>query len=189
MSLLTTASQTVGPFVSIGFAQQKTDNLAVEGVSGERVTIRGRIVDGDGKPVIDACVETWQANAQGQYAHPDDVQGKALDPAFRGFARALTDDNGAFQITTVKPGCVPGPGPDGALQAPHLAVIIFMRGLLKHLHTRIYFPDDAGNADDPVLKLVPAERRNTLIARKISVGVIEWNVILQGAEETVFFDY
>ena len=187
MSLLTTASQTVGPFVSIGFAQQKTDNLAVEGVSGERVTIRGRVVDGDGKPVIDACVETWQANAHGQYAHPDDAQGKTLNPAFRGFARSLTNDNGAYQITTVKPGHVPALG--GALQAPHLAVIIFMRGLLRHLHTRIYFPADASNADDPVLKLVPAERRNTLIARKISAGVIEWNVILQGDAETVFFDY
>ena len=187
MSFLTTASQTVGPFVSIGFAQQKTDNLAVEGVSGERVTIRGRVLDGDGKPVIDACVETWQANAHGQYAHPDDVQGKTLNPAFRGFARALTNDNGAFQITTVKPGRVPGPA--GVLQAPHLAVIVFMRGLLKHLHTRIYFPGGAGNADDPVLRLVPAERRNTLIARKVSTGVIEWNVILQGDAETVFFDY
>lgn len=187
MSLLTTASQTVGPFVSIGFAQQKTDNLALEGVSGERITIRGSILDGNGQPVTDACVETWQANAQGRYAHPDDTQAQALNPAFRGFARALTDDNGAFQITTVKPGRVPGPG--GAPQAPHLAAIIFMRGLLRHLHTRIYFPGDASNADDPVLKSVPAERRNTLIARNISAGVIEWNVILQGDAETVFFDY
>ncbi len=187
MSLLTTASQTVGPFVSIGFAQQKTDNLAVESVAGERITIRGRIVDGDGNPVIDACVETWQANAHGRYAHPDDTRDVPLDPAFRGFARSLTDNNGAFQITTIKPGRVPGP--DGAMQAPHLVAVIFMRGLLKHLHTRIYFPGDAANADDAILKLVPAGRRDTLIARNVSAGVMEWNVFLQGNGETVFFDY
>ena len=94
-----------------------------------------------------------------------------------------------FRLTTIKPGRVPGPG--GVMQAPHLAVVVFMRGLLKHLVTRIYFPDEPGNADDPVLKLVAPERRATLIARKAATerGTLDWNVILQGKDETVFFDY
>ena len=101
----------------------------------------------------------------------------------------LTDDKGAFRFATIKPGRVPGPA--DTLQAPHLVVTVFMRGLLKHLITRLYFPDDPANADDPVLKLVPAERRSTLIARRSSTdkNSFEWNVILQGQEETVFFDY
>jgi protocatechuate 3,4-dioxygenase alpha subunit len=189
MSLLTTSSQTVGPYVAIGFSKSTVDNLARAGVAGERVTIRGRVLDGDGKPVSDAVVETWQANSHGRYAHPEDQQDQPLEPAFRGFGRLLPDDNGAFQLTTIKPGPLPGPG--GVLQAPHLVAVVFMRGLLKHLVTRIYFPDEPGNADDPVLKLVPAERRATLIAKKIAgeKDALEWNVILQGKDETVFFDY
>ena len=188
MSLLTTASQTVGPFVAIGFSRFAVENLAGAGVNGERVTLRGRVVDGDGKPVSDAVIETWQADSHGKYAHPEDRQEKPLDAAFRGFGRVLPDDSGAFRMTTIKPGRVPGPG--GVLQAPHLVVAVFMRGLLKHLLTRVYFPDEPGNADDPVLKLVPAERRATLIAKKVAAdaGELEWNVILQGKEETVFFD-
>lgn len=187
MSLFTTPSQTVGPFVAIGF--RKLENIAASGASGERVTIRGRVLDGDGQPVTDAVVETWQANAHGRYAHPEDQQDKPLEKGFRGLGRALTDDNGGFRLTTIKPGRVPGPG--GVMQAPHLAAVVFMRGLLKHLVTRIYFPDEPGNADDPVLKLVAPERRATLIARKVAAerGVLEWNVILQGKDETVFFDY
>lgn len=185
MSLLRTSSQTVGPYVAIGFT--KRDDLAPAGVTGERVTITGRVIDGDSQPVSDAVIETWQANAHGRYAHPEDTQGKPLEPAFRGFGRALTDDDGAFRLTTIKPGRVPGPG--GVMQAPHLVAVVFMRGLLKHLVTRLYFPDEPGNAEDPVLKLVAAERRSTLVARKVAQGVLEWNVILQGTEETVFFDY
>ncbi|MEO8164876.1 MAG: protocatechuate 3,4-dioxygenase subunit alpha, partial [Betaproteobacteria bacterium] len=125
-------------------------------------------------------------NAQGKYAHPDDAQEKALTPGFRGFGRVPTDEHGAFRFTTIKPGSVPGP--HGLPQAPHLAVAVFMRGLLIHLVTRLYFPGEAENADDPILKLVPAERRQTLIATKSGDG-LEWNVILQGKHETVFFDY
>jgi len=189
MSLLTTSSQTVGPYVKIGFTSLAVDHLAPDGVTGERVTIRGVVVDGDGKPVNDGVVEIWQANAHGKYAHPEDAQDKPVERDFRGFGRILTDDKGAFCFTTVKPGRVPGPG--GTLQAPHLVVTVFMRGLLKHLITRLYFPDEPANADDPVLKLVPAERRSTLIAKRSSTdkGSLEWNVILQGQEETVFFDY
>ncbi len=189
MSLLTTSSQTVGPYVAIGFTKSTVDNLAHSGVAGERVTIRGRVLDGEGKPVRDAVVETWRSTAHGKYAHPEDQQDKLLEPGFRGFGRLLPDDNGAFRLTTVKPGRLPGPG--GVLQAPHLVAVVFMRGLLKQLVTRIYFPDEPGNAEDPILKLVPAERRATLIAKKITAehGVFEWNVVLQGKDETVFFDY
>ena len=187
MSLLLTPSQTTGPFVAISFERTVVADVAPAGVSGERCVIRGCVIDGDGKGVDDAVVETWQANAHGKYAHPEDVREKLLEPEFKGFGRVLSDKNGAFRLTTIKPGRVEGPG--GGLQAPHLVVVIFMRGLLKHLVTRIYFQDDPANAEDPILALVPAERRPTLIARKVGDGVLEWNVVLQGERETVFFDY
>lgn len=162
--------------------------LAGPGVSGDRVRIEGRVVDGDGAPVPDAVIEIWQANAFGKYAHPEDLQDKPLEAGFLGYGRAATDDNGRFSFTTIKPGAVPGP--DGSLQAPHIAVSVFMRGLLKRLVTRIYFPGDAGNDGDFVLNLVGAARRGTLIARAVAgrEGVLEWNVVMQGEGETVFFD-
>ena len=187
MSLLLTASQTTGPFVAISFERTVVDDVAPPSVAGERVVIRGHVLDGDGKPVDDAAIETWQANAHGKYAHPEDVREKLLEPEFKGFGRVLSDAQGTFILKTIKPGRVPGPG--GTLQAPHLVVVVFMRGLLKHLVTRIYFPDEPANAEDPVLALVPAERRSTLIARKTGAGALEWNVVLQGDAETVFFDY
>lgn len=189
MSLHATASHTVGPFFHIGLAQHHAIDLTGPGVDGERVTILGRVLDGDGRPVGDALIETWQANVHGRYAHPEDDLLKPLSPGFTGFGRVSTDDDGAFRLTTIKPGAVPGPA--GTMQAPHLVVVLFMRGLLKHLLTRLYFPDEPANADDPVLNLVPAERRATLVARKSAAedGVLEWNVILQGADETAFFDY
>ena len=187
MSLRGTTSQTIGPYLRIGLEWMVIEDLAPQGVAGERVRIEGRVMDGDGKPVNDAAVEIWQANTHGKYASPEDVQDKPLEPDFRGYGRSLTDDAGAFRFRTIKPARVPGL--DGKLQAPHIAVTIFMRGLLKQLLTRIYFPDDPANADDPVLNLVPAERRATLIARKRSDGALEWNVVLQGKNETVFFDF
>ena len=186
MSLRASTSQTIGPYLRIGLEWMQIEDLAPKGVAGERVSIRGRVVDADGKPVNDAALEIWQANSQGRYAHPEDKQDKPVDAAFRGYGRSLTDDTGAFRFNTIKPGRVAGPG--GKLQAPHLSVTIFMRGLLKQLQTRIYFPDDPANADDPVLALVPAERRSTLIARR-NADVLEWNVVLQGKGETVFFDF
>src|SRR5262249_1423144 len=113
-------------------------------------------------------------------------QDQPLEPSFRGFGRVPTDERGAFRFTTVKPGRVPGPA--GRRQAPHLLVTVFMRGLLRHLVTRMYFPDQPANADDLVLNLVPADRRATLIARAAGVGVLEWDIVLQGRGETVFFD-
>jgi protocatechuate 3,4-dioxygenase alpha subunit len=187
MSLLLTTAQTVGPFVAIGFEKAAVTEVAPPGVAGERVTISGRIFDGDGQPVTDAVLETWQANAFGKYAHPDDTQEKLPEENFKGFGRVLTDAQGGFLLTTIKPGRVAAP--DGREQAPHITVIIFMRGLLKHLMTRIYFPADVANISDPVLSLVPTERRATLIASKAADGALHWNVHLQGPHETVFFDY
>jgi len=187
MSLQASTSQTVGPFFVIGCTWLNRNEIASEGVPGERVIIEGRVLDGDGKPVPDALLEIWQANSHGKYAHPDDTQSKPVDPNFQGFGRMPTDDDGKFRFTTIKPG--PVPGPDGRSQAPHLAVSVFARGLLRRLVTRIYFPDESGNSADYVLNLVEPTRRGTLIARKTaSPGALEWNVILQGDGETVFFD-
>ena len=187
MSLRASTSQTIGPYLRIGLEWMQIEDMAPKGVAGERISIRGRVFDADGKPVNDAAVEIWQANSHGRYAHPEDKQDKSLDQSFRGYGRSLTDDNGSFRFNTIKPGRVPGP--HGKLQAPHLTVTIFMRGLLKHLQTRIYFPDDPGNAEDPILALVPAERRSTMIARRAADGALEWNAVLQGKNETVFFDF
>ena len=187
MSLHPTSSQTIGPYLHIGLTWLITDNIAGPGVTGERVTVSGRIIDGDGNAVSDAIVEIWQANAHGRYAHPDDTRALPLEDAFKGFGRVPTDDNGVFRFTTIKPGKVPAPG--GGLQAPHLNVTIFMRGLLKHLITRMYFPGEPANADDPVLASVPADRRATLIALPAGGnGALNWDVVLQGAGEMVFFE-
>lgn len=184
-----TASQTVGPYFDIGLTKYNVPDLAGPGTEGERITIQGRVLDADGNPVNDALIELWQANAGGRYAHPEDTQNKPLQQGFKGFGRAGTDDGGAFRFSTIRPGRVPGP--HGGLQAPHIVVAVFMRGLLKHLVSRIYFPDEPSNAEDPVLRLVEAERRPTLIAANVpgSKGVFEWNVVCAGANETVFFDY
>jgi protocatechuate 3,4-dioxygenase, alpha subunit len=186
VSLPATTSQTVGPFFSIGLSWLERHDLAPEGVSGERVVIEGRVLDGDGQPVPDALIEIWQANAHGRYAHPEDTQAGPLEPAFRGYGRVSTDALGRFRFRTVKPG--PVPGPKGRPQAPHLAVSVFMRGLLRRLVTRVYFPDEPANADDFVLGLVEPARRATLVARRAGSDRLEWNVVLQGADETVFFD-
>ena len=188
MSLQATTWQTVGPFFSIGFSWLYRNNLAGPGVSGERVEIASRILDGDGNPVPDGIVEIWQADSHGKYAHPDDPQEKSAEPGFSGYGRVPSDDDGRFRFTTIKPGRVPGP--DGKLQAPHLAVSVFTRGLLRRLTTRIYFPDEPSNAEDFALNLVGTDRRGTLIAKKIDgrADALEWNVILQGPGETVFFD-
>jgi protocatechuate 3,4-dioxygenase alpha subunit len=164
------------------------ENLAAPEVSGERVNIEGHVLDGDGKPVPDAILEIWQANSYGKYAHPEDDQDKPLEPNFTGFGRIPTNDEGKFRFTTIKPGRVPDP--DGELQAPHIVVSLFARGLLRRLVTRIYFPDDPANDTDFALKLVEPSRRKTLIAKKHAdgIGALEWNVILQGAQETVFYD-
>ena len=187
MRFSATGSQTVGPYLHIGLTWLNTDRIARRGARGERVVIRGRVLDGGGAPVNDAVLEIWQANAAGKYAHPEDRQRKAVEKGFGGFGRVPTDAKGRFRFSTIKPGRVPGPG--GKLQAPHLSVTVFMRGLLKQLSTRIYFPGEAANAQDPLLKLVPAARRATLVAQRKAKGLLEWDVVLQGRNETVFFDF
>lgn len=189
MSLQATTSQTVGPYFKIGMRWHYQENLAPEGVAGERLTIQGHVVDGDGLPVPDALLEIWQANTHGKYPHPEDTQSKPMVPAFTGYGRVPTDKEGAFRFTTIKPG--PVPGPDDKMQAPHLLVSVFMRGLLIRLVTRVYFPNDPRNADDYILNLVEPERRSTLIAKPVNrrPGALEWNVTLQGTNETVFFDF
>jgi len=165
--------------------QLKRDNLLVPGVSGERIVLRGRVFDGEGKPLNDAVVEIWQADSEGRYAE------KAAENCFVGFGRALTSDSGSFQFTTIKPGRVPTP--DGTFQAPHIVVTVFARGLLKQLLTRVYFPDEPSNAEDALLQLVPADRRATLIARRVAASAVEsnfeWDIVLQGHNETVFFEF
>jgi protocatechuate 3,4-dioxygenase, alpha subunit len=188
VTLRATSSQTVGPFFDIGLRRFCCVDLLQPGVSGEKVTIEGRVLDGDQVPVPDAVIEVWQANAHGKYDHPEDFQDKPLDTAFKGYGRIATDDQGRFRIITIKPGGVPGP--NGSMQAPHLEISVFMRGLLKRLVTRIYFPGDASHANDPVLALVDPARRATLIAKPVSgqSDNLQWDVILQGPQETVFFD-
>lgn len=188
MSLQTTTWQTVGPFFRIGLEKLFEHDVAGEGAAGERVRVRGRIVDGDGAPIPDALIEVWQANAEGKYAHPDDTQDKPLEPGFRGFARIPTDDDGVFQFTTVKPGSVPGA--DGNPQAPHLEVGVLMRGLLRGLVTRAYFPDEALNVCDQALNLIDADRRSTLILRRTAQpDLFTWQIAMQGKDETVFLDF
>lgn len=187
-SLRATTWQTVGPFFCLGLDRLLREDLSAPGVSGERVELEGRVIDGDGKGVPDALIEIWQANAHGRYNHPEDSQEqKKLEPEFLGYGRAATDEKGRFRFVTIKPGAVAGP--DGRPQAPHLAISVFSRGLLRRLVTRMYFPDEPANARDYVMHLVDAKRRHTLMARRTAKpGQLTWNVVLQGPEETVFFD-
>ena len=164
-----TASQTVGPFFGIGLAWGYDLVLAGPGVDGERVVVEGRVLDGDRQPVPDAVLEIWQADARGRFGAP----------GFRGFGRVATDAVGRFRIATIRPGSVDG-------QAPHLAVSLFARGLLRRLLTRVYLPG-AGLAADPVLARVPEARRATLIARG-GAEALAWDIVLQGDGETVFFE-
>jgi protocatechuate 3,4-dioxygenase, alpha subunit len=178
-----TPSQTVGPYFAIGLTWDDGAFVVPEGTPGA-IWIRGRVYDGEGKPVPDAMIESWQADAEGRYNHPEDPRGgEASD--FRGFARAPTDAEGRFGIHTVKPGPVPAPG--GATQAPHLDLSVFARGLLNRVVTRIYFADERDlNAADPVLRSVPEARRGTLLAEPAEDGY-RFDVHLQGEGETVFF--
>lgn len=197
-----TPSQTVGPYFAYGLTPKRsghnydwseliTEDMLTPDAAGERIRIEGFVYDGDGLPVNDAMVEVWQADAQGRYAHPRDP--RMSNASFKGFGRCGTDATGKFFFDTVKPGKVAGPSGQVAdqVQAPHLVVAVFMRGLLTHVFTRIYFEGEADNARDPVLLLVPAARRDTLIAKRETSGdvaVYRFDVHMQGDKETVFFD-
>ena len=188
--LIPTPSQTVGPFFHLGMARPEWADLTAGNPEGERIVIEGRVIDGDGAPVPDACVEVWQANSAGRYNHPDDTQtDKPLDPKFHGFGRAATDAEGQFRISTIRPGPVPGRG--NALQAPHINVALFARGLLKHLYTRIYFADEPRNGTDPLLASIEDEKvRGTLLARPEAGGPkrYRFDIVMQGENETAFLD-
>jgi protocatechuate 3,4-dioxygenase alpha subunit len=188
MSLIPTPSQTVGPFLHLGLAWLNTTDLAKNASAGERIVVAGSVLDGDGKPIPDALLEVWQANAYGKYAHPEDTQDTQIDLGFSGFGRIPTDKDGRFRFVTIKPGTTPGPG--NTRQAPHIVVAVFMRGMLKHLYTRIYFSDEAANATDPILGSIQEPvRRDTLIARRaVDAAGYRWDIIMQGENETVFFD-
>jgi protocatechuate 3,4-dioxygenase alpha subunit len=184
-----TPSQTVGPFFHLGFfGPRSLGALAGPGAKGKRVQIVCRVFDGDGVPLPDAMLEVWQANADGKYRHPDDKQGKPLDPAFNGFGRFPTSGDGSCVFETVRPGSVPGG--NNSMQAPHLNISIFARGLLKRAATRLYFLDDPANMEDPVLALVPEKRRSTLLAHPDFGDSSVWcfDIYLSGERETVFFD-
>jgi protocatechuate 3,4-dioxygenase, alpha subunit len=185
MSLQASGSQTVGPYFSVGLSPLYRSELADGQVQGERIRVRGRVFDGDGAPVPDAVLEIWQANAAGRYNHPEDCRELPLDPHFFGFGRIATGAAGEFEFGSIKPGRVPAA--DGRLQAPHLLVHVFMRGLLRQVVTRIYFDGDAANAADPVLLRVPESRRGTLLAQRDAEGIYYWEVHMQGERETVFF--
>lgn len=195
MKLGQTPSQTVGPYFAYGLTGEQY-GYALRGIAdgavarpeieGQHIRIEGRVFDGAGAPINDALIEIWQADSRGRYAHPAD--GRGSNAAFKGFGRQGTGPHPEhkFIFDTVKPGRVDD------RQAPHINVIVLMRGQLVHSFTRIYFSDEAAaNARDPVLLAVPAERRHTLIAtREASTGkpVYRFDIHMQGAEETVFFD-
>lgn len=190
MDHVPTPSQTVGPFFhfSLTTDQHSVRRIAGPEAKGERVWLACRILDGDGAPLNDAMIEIWQADAAGNYDHPDDPRHATVDPEFLGFGRMATAPDGSCEFETIKPGRVPGAG--NVLQAPHLNLAVFARGMLKQLYTRVYFAGEPANQADPVLALVPKERRGTLLAQPDSVRPGGWrfDIHLQGEQETVFFD-
>jgi len=190
MDLVPTPSQTAGPYFHLGLTRTRSVScIAGPNTKGERLRILCRVLDGNGDPVPDAMIEVWQANAEGKYKHPDDPQDKTEDSEFSGFGRMETDKNGTCIFETIKPGRVPA-NDDSTMQASHLNVSIFGRGILKRLSTRIYFAGDSTNDLDPILALVPDERRYTLFAQPDPQGNGDWlfDLHLCGRDETVFFD-
>lgn len=181
-----TPSQTVGPFLHLALRWEDGPFVVPEGTPGS-FWLHGTVTDGAGAPCPDALVETWQADPDGRFDHPDDPRGAVASsvPGFRGFGRCDTDADGRYRILLVRPGAVPGD--DGAMQAPHLDLSVFARGLLDRVVTRVYLPDEAdANAADPVLQSVDPDRRGTLVARADDEG-LRFDVRLQGDGETVFF--
>ena len=187
-----TPSQTVGPFFAYGLTPDgKYDwndafigNLVTPDTSGDRIRVEGKVFDGDGQPMRDCMLEIWQADAQGRFSDPQDRRAQP-NSSFRGFGRVGTNPDGSYAFDTIKPGQVADP--DGKMQAPHLSLAVFARGMLLHLYTRIYFDGEAANAADRVLALVPADRRHTLIAKREN-NVYRLDIHMQGDNETVFFD-
>ncbi len=189
MNLLPTPSQTIGPFFHFCLTPgEALGRLAGPDAMGERLRLLVRVRDADGAPVGDAMIELWQADAGGKYHHPDDTQELPADPGFRGFGRLATNADGACVFETVKPG--QARGPRGTLQAPHVNLSLFARGLVDRLVTRVYFAGERANHQDPVLALAPEDRRHTLLAHPDAgnPGVWTFEIHLGGERETVFFD-
>jgi protocatechuate 3,4-dioxygenase alpha subunit len=199
-----TPSQTIGPFFAYGLAPKGRakwdpngtyswketigDNLITPDATGTKIHIEGRVLDGDGKPINDAMIEIWQADSQGRYANARGEQPRP-NAKFTGFGRSATDKDGVYSFDTIKPG--PVPGPNGKAQAPHIVVCIFSRGMLRQIYTRLYFSDEKTNDADPILNLVPTDRRGTLIAHKQpgnGAPAYRFDIRVQGGDETVFFD-
>ena len=189
MEHIPTPSSTVGPFLHLGLTEKYSiTHIAAPNVKGEHILLRCRVFAADGSPVNDAMIELWQADSEGRYRHPDAPRANECDPAFLGFGRAATDEKGCCEFETIKPGAVPAQ--DGISQAPHISLAIYSRGILLQLYTRIYFAADSANEHDPVLVLVPKERRSTLMAHPDSSRPGHWlfDIRLRGENETVFFD-
>lgn len=197
-----TPSQTGGPYVHIGLLPQQANievfennfnnQLVKENTLGERIRLEGQVFDGLGLPLRDVLIEIWQADANGVYPSAADIQGKVVDPNFLGWGRTGADfETGFWSFNTIKPGVVPGR--KGTTQAPHIALIIFARGINIGLNTRVYFEDETeANAQDPVLKGIEwAPRRQTLIAKREERDgevVYRFDIRIQGEDETVFLD-
>jgi protocatechuate 3,4-dioxygenase, alpha subunit len=187
VALRPTASQTVGPFFIIGLPDAGHSELVVSS-DPDAVRVGGVVLDGMGEPVDDALIEIWQANRAGRYAHPEDAREELpLEEGFRGFGRCATGPDGLYEFVTVKPG--PVPAVDGGMQAPHIAMSVFARGLLKRVVTRVYFPDETeANEADPVLNSIEdAVERSTLVAQTED-GTLRFDIHLQGDRQTAFFD-
>ena len=190
MTLISTSSQTIGPFFREALERPAWSDLTRDGATGTVIRIDGVVRDGDGAPVPDALLELWQADENGRYAHPDDRGGVPGDRLFRGFGRSCTDTDGRYWFRTIVPGAVTGAG--GIAQAPHANLSVFARGLLKRLVTRIYFADRASdNARDPLLaSIADPQARATLIAQRAdrpdAPVAYRFDVVLQGAGETAF---
>jgi protocatechuate 3,4-dioxygenase alpha subunit len=178
-----TPSQTVGPFLSLVLPWADGSDVVAPGTPG-LITIVGRVTDGESSPVPDGIVEIWQADPEGRFA------GTGTDPSrtadFRGFGRCATDAAGEYVFRTLRPG--PLPAEDGLVEAPHVDVSVFARGLLNRVVTRIYFPGDPANDADPVLASLPAGTRPLLIASAEDVDTLRFDIRLQGEDETPFFD-
>lgn len=206
-----TPSQTVGPFFHYGLPWKGGADLVGKSEMGARpelfpeehyvlnisspsgtpdgevIEITGQVRDSQGTPIADAMIEIWQANAAGRYRSVDDGrEDVAIDPHFTGFGRSSTDEEGFYRFRTIMPGRVPGPG--NSLQAPHIALSVFGRGLIKRLATRLYFAGADGNDADPILAVVPEARRPTLLAARQDDGAWRLDIALGGSGETVFFD-